>query len=68
MKKGYSESTIKSKTKLLKRLIKLGANLEDPESVKEIIAGIFWITGITLEIWPFFIVIVGILILAGGSI
>jgi len=31
-----------------------------------IVAGIFWITGITLEIWPFFIVIVGILILAGA--
>ena len=31
-----------------------------------IVAGIFWITGITLEIWPCFIVILGILILAGA--
>ena len=31
-----------------------------------IIVGILWITGITFNIWPFFIVIVGILILAGA--
>jgi len=34
-KQGYAESTIISRTKLLQRLVKLGANLFDPESVKE---------------------------------
>jgi integrase len=37
-KQGYAESTIKSRVKLLKRLVKLGANLFDPDSVKEVIA------------------------------
>jgi len=37
-KQGYAESTIISRTKLLQRLVKLGANLFDPESVKETIA------------------------------
>ena len=37
-KQGYAESTIKSRVKLMKRLVKLGANLFDPDSVKEIIA------------------------------
>jgi len=37
-KGGYSESTIIGRMKLLKRLVKLGANLYDPESVKEVIA------------------------------
>ena len=31
-----------------------------------IVLGILWITGITFEIWPFFLVIVGVLILAGA--
>lgn len=31
-----------------------------------LLVGILWITGITFNIWPFFIVIVGILILAGA--
>jgi len=38
LKQGYARSTIKGRTKLIKRLTKLGANLYDPESVKEIIA------------------------------
>jgi len=37
-KQGYPESTISGKVKLLKRLVKLGANLWDPEHVKKIIA------------------------------
>lgn len=37
-KEGYSESTIVERTRRLKRLWKLGANLLDPESVKEVIA------------------------------
>ena len=31
-----------------------------------IVAGIFWITGITLEIWPFFFLMIGVLIIAGA--
>ena len=31
-----------------------------------IIAGLLWITGITFNIWPFFILIVGILIIVGA--
>jgi len=38
LKQGFAESTIEGRSKLLKRLIKLGANLYDPESVKEVIA------------------------------
>lgn len=38
LKQGYAESTIKGRTKLLKRLTKIGADLYDPESVKEVIA------------------------------
>lgn len=38
LKEGYSESTIEGKTKLLKILVKRGANLFDPDSVKEVIA------------------------------
>ncbi|MEM0253249.1 MAG: site-specific integrase [Candidatus Bathyarchaeia archaeon] len=37
-KQGYSESTIIGRVKLLKALVKRGANLYDPESVKETIA------------------------------
>lgn len=38
LKEGYAESTIISRTKLLKILAKRGANILDPESVKETIA------------------------------
>lgn len=37
-KEGYAESTILSRTKLLKIMVKRGANLFDPESIKETIA------------------------------
>ena len=37
-KKGYKTSTIISRDSRLRRLLKLGANLMDPESVKEVIA------------------------------
>ncbi|MEM0049014.1 MAG: hypothetical protein QW424_01570 [Candidatus Bathyarchaeia archaeon] len=37
-KQGYRESTIESRGRKLRRLVKLGANLLDPESVKDIIA------------------------------
>jgi integrase len=38
LKQGYSKSTIEGRVKLLKRLVRLGANLYDPESVKEAIS------------------------------
>jgi len=41
-KQGYRETTINSKGKRLSRLINLGANLLDPESVKEVIATQNW--------------------------
>ncbi|MBS7635298.1 site-specific integrase [Candidatus Bathyarchaeota archaeon] len=44
-KQGYANSTIESRVKLLKRLVKLGANLYDPESVKEVIAQQTWSDG-----------------------
>jgi len=37
-KQGYAESTIKTRTKILKQLVKRGAILDDPESIKKIIA------------------------------
>ena len=37
-KQGYAEQTIYSRGRRLQRLIKLGANLFDPESVKEVLA------------------------------
>ena len=44
-KQGYAESTIESRVKLLRVLAKRGANLYDPESVKEIIAKQDWSLG-----------------------
>ncbi|MEM4727236.1 MAG: tyrosine-type recombinase/integrase [Candidatus Bathyarchaeia archaeon] len=41
-KNGYKETTIRGKSSRLRRLVKLGANLLDPESVKEIIASQSW--------------------------
>jgi len=41
-KQGYKETTIRGKGSRLKRLVKLGANLFDPESVKEILATQPW--------------------------
>ncbi len=44
-KQGYAESTTKSRTKLIKRLMTLHADLFDPESVKEVIAKQSWCDG-----------------------
>jgi integrase len=41
-KQGYRDSTIKTRTRFLKTLTKKGANLLDPESVKETIAKMEW--------------------------
>jgi len=45
LKQGYAKSTIKGRTKLLRILVKRGANLFDPESVKETIAKQKWCNG-----------------------
>jgi len=37
-KQGYKESTIRHRVAILKRLVKLGADLSDPESIKDSIA------------------------------
>ncbi|MEM0095715.1 MAG: site-specific integrase [Candidatus Bathyarchaeia archaeon] len=37
-KQGYSEQTIRDRCKILKTMVNRGANLRDPESVKEVIA------------------------------
>jgi integrase len=37
-KQGYKESTIRQRVAMLKRIVKLGADLSNPESVKDVIA------------------------------
>ena len=42
LKRGYSQATIKGRVKLLNRLMRLGANFTDEESIKEVIAQQSW--------------------------
>jgi len=42
LKQGYSKATIVGRVKLLNRLLRLGANFTDEESIKEIIAKQQW--------------------------
>ena len=44
-KQGYKEGTILSRSKLLEVMVKRGANLYDPETVKEVIAKQVWSEG-----------------------
>ncbi|MCW3983197.1 MAG: site-specific integrase [Candidatus Bathyarchaeota archaeon] len=44
-KQGYAEATIEGDVKLIEVLVKRGANLYDPESIKEVIAKQSWSTG-----------------------
>lgn len=44
-KQGYAESTVESQGKLLEVLIKRGANLYDPETIKDVIAKQKWCPG-----------------------
>jgi len=37
-KRGYTKSTVKTKVQTLRRLVRMGVNLLDPESVKQVIA------------------------------
>jgi len=45
LKRGYAESTIEGRVKVMKRLVKLGANLFDPESIKEVLTKQTWSEG-----------------------
>ena len=45
LKQGYATETIRCRVKVINRLVKLGANLLDPESVKEVIAKATWSPG-----------------------
>jgi len=45
LKQGYAKSTIEGRIKVMKRLIKLEADLSDPESIKEVIAKQTWSNG-----------------------
>ena len=45
LKQGYSKGTIQTRTKILKRLVKLETDIFNPESVKETIAKQEWSTG-----------------------
>ena len=45
LKEGYSKSTIKTRTKILQRLVRLQADIFNPESIKESIAKQQWSTG-----------------------
>ena len=44
LKEGYAKSTIQGRTKLMKRMLKLGADIFNAESVKETIAKQQWKT------------------------
>jgi integrase len=44
-KQGYKDGTILSRTKLLKIMVKRGANLYDPETIKDVIARQSWSEG-----------------------
>jgi integrase len=62
IKQGYAKSTIETRVKILRRLIKLGANLYDPESIKETVAKQTWSEGrkeIVAETYSNFLVMAG---------
>ena len=62
IKQGYAKSTIETRIKILRRLIKLGASLYDPESIKETVAKQTWSEGrkeIVAETYSNFLVMAG---------
>ena len=62
LKQGYAKSTIEGRAKLMKRFVKLGANLYDPESIKETIAKQSWSEGrkeFAVEAYTNFLIMVG---------
>jgi len=61
-KEGYSEATIESRVRILRRLVKLGANLSNPESVKEVVARQNWSNGrkeLAVEAYSSFLKVLG---------
>ncbi|MCS7124689.1 MAG: tyrosine-type recombinase/integrase [Candidatus Bathyarchaeota archaeon] len=63
LKNGYSKATIEGRVKLLKRLLKLGADLFDPDSVKQTISKQeFWSDGrkeLAVEAYSSFLLMIG---------
>jgi len=62
LKQGYAKSTIEGRAKLMARFIKLGANLYDPESIKETIAKATWSEGrkeFAVEAYTNFLIMIG---------
>ena len=62
IKQGYAKSTIETRVKILRRLIKLGASIYDPESIKETVAKQTWSEGrkeIIAETYSNFLVMAG---------
>jgi integrase/ribosomal protein L37AE/L43A len=45
LKQGYAKETIEGRVKVMKRLVKLGASLFDPETVKEVLTKQTWSDG-----------------------
>ncbi len=62
LKQGYAKSTIETRIKIMRRLLKLGAVLYDPESIKEVTAKQPWSDGrkeIVVEAYTNFLVMAG---------
>lgn len=62
LKQGYAKSTIETRIKIMNRLLKLGAVLYDPESIKEVTAKQPWSDGrkeIVVEAYTNFLVMAG---------
>ncbi|MCW4045210.1 MAG: site-specific integrase [Candidatus Bathyarchaeota archaeon] len=62
LKRGYAQSTIEGRVKIMKRLVKLGASLFDPESIKDVLAKQPWSDGrkeYVTEAYTNFLIMVG---------
>ena len=60
LKQGYAKSTIRGRTYMLKRLVKLGADLLDQESVKEVTAKQTWSKGNAVDAYTSFLQMQGL--------
>jgi integrase/ribosomal protein L37AE/L43A len=62
LKRGYAQSTIEGRVKIMKRLVKLGASLFDPESIKDVLAKQTWSDGrkeYVTEAYTNFLIMIG---------
>jgi len=62
LKQGYAKTTIEGRAKLMKRFVKLGADIYDPESIKETIAKQPWSEGrkeFAVEAYTNFLIMAG---------